>query len=65
MENKQEVILALLRSMLKLMKKLTYFSRVSNKGEYWSLINDVHIKLGNFEDVFLKKDTKKDEEKKQ
>lgn len=56
--NKQEVILELMRVMLKLMNKLTYFSRVSNKGEYCSLINDVYLKLSNFEDVFLKEDAK-------
>ena len=67
MENKQQVILELLREMLKMLHYLTFISPKNiNKDTLKYIINKVRQRLDHFEDVFVKEDEQdedKDDEK--
>lgn len=53
MENKQDVILSLMRAMLELMNQLTYVSPNSNNEGLMPLIHSVRVSLDEFLSVFM------------
>ena len=65
MENKQKVVLGLMRAMSELISQLIFLSHNFEKTVLKHYICNARIHLDNFEYEFIKKDTKKDEEEKE
>ena len=51
MEDKQKAILELTRSLLNLIRRLTYFDEIPDKNAYWDPINRVYMKIDDFVNV--------------